>query len=399
MIAPPGGDRPGAAPIVRDVISEPAWTMGVEEEYLLVERDSGALVQTQPPGLMGKVAELRHGLVSPELFSSQIEIGTVVCDDVQHLRADVGLLRIAVTEAAAEYGLAPIAASTHPFARWEQQQISDDDRYRALAEDLQHVTRRLIISGLHVHVGIDDPELRIDLMSQVSYFLPHLLALSTSSPFWQGRDTGLKSYRMSVFRTLPRTGLPEKLDSWSDFQRHVDVLVRAGIIEDSSKVWWDIRPSERYPTLEMRVTDLPTRMEDTIAIASTYVCLLRMLWRLKVENQRWRSYSNFLIAENLWRAQRYGVGDRMIDLGKSRLVPFEDLVGEIVELTRPDAEALGCTAEVEHIRTICERGTSADRQVTVYREARESGADDGEALRAVVDALIADTLAAPETDT
>ena len=362
-----------------------------------MDRRSGALVQEQPPGLIESVAELRHGLVSPELFASQIEIGTGVCDDLKHLRADIGLLRIAVTEAATEYGLAPIAASTHPFARWEQQQITAKHRYQALQRDLQHATRQMIISGLHVHVGIEDPELRIDLMNQVTYFLPHLLALSTSSPFWQGRDTGLKSYRMSVFGTLPRTGLPEKFDSWAEFERHVDVLVRAGIIEDSTKVWWDVRPSERYPTLEMRVTDIPTRMEDTIAIAAAYVCVLRMLWRLKAANQSWRSYANFLIAENLWRAQRYGTGDRLIDLGKAMLVPFEDLVEELIEVTRPDAEALDCVAEVEHLRTILARGTSADRQLAVYREARDAGADDDEALRAVVDALIADTLAAPAT--
>ena len=373
--------------------------MGIEEEYLLVDPQSGALVQSQPPGLIEKVAELRHGLVSSELFACQIEIATGVCDDLRHLRADLGLLRIAVTEAAAEYGLAPIAASTHPFARWEQQQITANERYEAIQNDLQHVTRQLIISGLHVHVGIEDPELRIDLMGQITYFLPHLLALSTSSPFWQAQDTGLKSYRMSVFGTLPRTGLPEKFDSWAEFERHVDVLVRAGVIEDSSKVWWDIRPSERYPTLEMRVTDLPARMEDTIAIAATYVCLLRMLWRLKAANQRWRSYANFLIAENLWRAQRYGTGDRLIDLGTAALVPFEDLVEDIIELTKPDAEALDCVAEVEHIRTICARGTSADRQLAVYREAREAGADDDEALRAVVGALIADTLAPPGNGT
>jgi len=373
--------------------------MGIEEEYLLVDRQSGALVPSQPPGLIEKVAELRHGLVSPEFFACQIEIGTGVCDDLRHLRADVGLLRIAVTEAAAEYGLAPIAASTHPFARWEQQQITAGERYQAIQRDLQHVTRQLIISGLHVHVGIEDPELRIDLMNQIPYFLPHLLALSTSSPFWQARDTGLKSYRMAVFGTLPRTGLPERFDSWSEFERHVDVLVRAGIIEDSSKVWWDVRPSERYPTLELRITDLPTRMEDTIAIAATYVCLLRMLWRLKTANQRWRSYANFLIAENLWRAQRYGAGGHLIDLGKAALVPLADLVEEVIVLTKPDAEALDCVAEVEHIRTICERGTSADRQLTVYREALASGADDSEALKAVVDALILDTLAPPATGT
>ena len=376
---------------------EPAWSIGIEEEYLLVERESGALITKQPPGLLEKVADLRHGLVARELFSSQIEIGTGICTDVKYLRADIGLLRLAVTEAAAEYGMAPIAASAHPFARWHQQQYTEGERYQAIVADLQGVTRQLIISGLHVHVGIEDPDLRIDLMGQAAYFLPHLLALSTSSPFWEGRDTGLKSYRMSVFGALPRTGLPEKFDSWSDFRRHVDVLVRAGIIEDSSKVWWHIRPSERYPTLEMRVTDLPTKMEDTIAVAAMYVCLLRMLWRLKLENRRWRSYANFLLSENLWRAQRYGVSDRLIDFGRGELVAFPDLLEELVDLVRPDAEALDCVAEVEHTRTICERGSSADRQLAVYHGALQEGATEDEALKAVVDALVADTVAPPET--
>ena len=376
---------------------EPAWSIGVEEEYLLVERESGALITRQPPGLLEKVAELRHGLVARELFSSQIEIGTSVCTDVRYLRADIGLLRLAVAEAAAEYGMAPIAASAHPFARSHQQEYSEGERYQALAADLQGVTRQLLISGLHVHVGIEDPDLRIDLMGQAAYFLPHLLALSTSSPFWEGSDTGLKSYRSAVFGALPRTGLPEKFESWSDFRRHVDVLVRAGIIEDSSSVWWHIRPSERYPTLEMRVTDLPTKMEDTIAIAALYVCLLRMLWRLKIENRRWRSYANFLLSENLWRAQRYGVSDRLIDFGRSELVAFPDLLEELVELVRPDAEALNCVSEVEHTRTICERGSSADRQLAVYYRAIEEGATEDEALKAVVDALVVDTIAPPET--
>ena len=298
---------------------------------------------------MEQVGSLRHGIISPELFSSQIEIGTQVCENLQDLRAEIGLLRIAVSEAATEYGLAPIACSTHPFARWEEQQVTQKKRYLELAEDLQGVISRLVISGMHVHVGIEDPELRIDLMGQVAYFLPHLLALSTSSPFWEGRNTGMKSYRMSIFGAMPRTGLPEQFSSWADYERHVEVLIRAGIIKDSSKVWWDVRPSGRYPTLEMRVTDLPTKMEDGIAIAATYVCILRMLWRLRQENQRWRTYANFLVSENLWRAQRYGMNDGLIDLGKGTLVPFLDLVEELITLIKPDAEALACAAEVEHI--------------------------------------------------
>ena len=203
-----------------------------------------------------------------------------------------------MTEAAAEYGLADIAASSHPFASPQDQKVTEGARYQALAEDLQGVSRGLAIFGLHVHVGIEDPVLRVDLMNQVAYFLLHLLALSTSSPFWEGRNTGLKSYRMAKFRSLPRTGLPEKFDSWAEYRHLMDVLVKAGVIEDSTKVWWDIRPSERYPTLEMRVTDLPTRMEDTVCVAALYVW---MLWRLKLENRRWPSYANFLVSENLWQ--------------------------------------------------------------------------------------------------
>ena len=377
-------------------MNEPAWTMGVEEEYLLVERETGALITKQPPGLMETVSNVRHGLVARELFDSQIEIGTDVCSNLKELRADIWVLRQAVAEAAAEYGMAPIASSSHPFARWLSQQYTDKERYRVLTADLQGVTRRLLISGLHVHVGIEDPDLRIDLMDQVAYFLPHLLALSTSSPFWEGRDTGLKCYRLTVGEALPRTGFPEKFSSWSEFRRHIDVLVQAGIIEDSTMVWWHIRPSERYPTVEMRVTDLPTRMEDSIALAAMYVCLMRMLWRLRQENRRWRSYANFLLSENLWRAERYGIGGELMDFGKGVLVPFGDLLEELIEMVRPDAEALNCVAEIEHTRTICQRGTSADRQLAVYHGALEAGATEDEALKAVVDALIADTIAPPE---
>ncbi len=378
-------------------MDEPAWTMGVEEEYLLVERETGALITKQPPGVLETVSNVRHGLVARELFDSQIEIGTDVCSNLKELRADIWALRQAVAEAAAEYGMAPIAASSHPFARWLQQQYTAAERYQAIAADLQGVIRRLVISGMHVHVGIEDRDLRIDLMDQVSYFLPHLLALSTSSPFWEKRDTGLRSYRMAVGEALPRTGIPEKFGSWSEFRRHIDVLVRAGIIEDSTMVWWYIRPSERYPTLEMRVTDLPTRMEDTVAVAAMYVCLLRMLWRLKLENRRWRSYANFLLSENLWRAQRYGVRGELMDFGRGVLVPFPELLEELIELVMPDAEALDCVVEIEHTRTICERGTSADRQLAVYRGALEEGATEDEALTAVVHALIADTIAPPDS--
>ena len=250
----------------------------------------------------------------------------------------------------------------------------------------------MLISGMHVHVGIEDEDLRIDIMNQASYFLPHLLALSTSSPFWRGRLTGLKSYRLSIFDELPRTGLPEYFSSYAEFQRTVDVLVKAKLIEDGTKIWWDLRPSARFPTLEMRITDICPFLDDCASIAALFQCICRMLYRLRRLNQRWRSYSPFLVMENRWRAQRYGAGNSLVDFGKCELVVFPDLLEEIIELVREDAEALDCVAELEHSRTILRRGTSAERQVAIYEEALAAGVDHKTALQDVVDSLIDDTV-------
>jgi carboxylate-amine ligase len=292
---------------------------------------------------------------------------------------------------AQEHGLAIIASSTHPTADWDVQMYTDKERYKILAQDMQTIARRLLICGMHVHVGIDDENLRIDLMNQIGYFLPHLLALSTSAPFWRGRDTGLKSYRMAVWNELPRTGLPPYLASYAEYRRMVETLIRAGIIEDSTKIWWDVRPSDRFPTLEMRMTDICTRMEDTICVAALYLCLLRMLWRLRQNNQRWRAYDRFMVAENRWRAQRYGFDEGLIDFGKGRIVPYPELFEEIVELVREDAEYFDCAAEIEHGRAILQRGTSAHKQLALWEQARQAGKDDATALRDVVDMLREET--------
>ena len=257
---------------------------------------------------------------------------------------------------------------------------------------MQAVARRLLICGMHVHVGIDDDELRIDLMNQVSYFLPHLLMLSTSSPFWRGEDSGLKSYRLSVFDELPRTGLPSRFDSWSEYTRHVDVLVRAGLIEDATMIWWDIRPSARFPTLEMRITDVCPLLDDAIAIAALYQCIIRMLWRLRRCNQRWRLYDPMLIDENRWRAKRYGIDDGLVDFGKGEVVPCAELLDELIDLTAEDASALDCESEILHCRTIIARGTSAHRQVATYTAALAAGSSQDRALCDVVDLLIEETV-------
>lgn len=375
------------------MLARPSFTIGVEEEYLIVDPETRDLVRDLPSGLMTRIEDILGHQVAPEFLRSQIEIGTVVSGSVPEARRDLARLRRTVADVAGEYGLAPIAASTHPFADWWHQEHTDKDRYNELADAMGGVVRRLLICGMHVHVAIENEDLRIDLMNQVLYFLPHLLALSTSSPFWHGLDSGLKSFRTSVFRSLPRTGMPDEFGDWSDYRRHVGVLVDAGVIEDATKLWWEIRPSDRYPTLEMRASDICTSIDDAMSIAAIYVSLLSMLYRTRLSNQRWRIYSRMLINENTWRAQRYGISDSMIDFAKGVLVPYPDLVAEIIDLVADDADELGCRDEVEHARVILERGTSADRQLAVYHAALESGADEEEALHQVVDFLIEETVA------
>ncbi|MEO0974311.1 MAG: YbdK family carboxylate-amine ligase, partial [Pseudomonadota bacterium] len=251
--------------------------------------------------------------------------------------------------------------------------------------------RRLLICGMHVHVGINDDELRIDLMNQFAYFLPHLLALSCSSPFWEGQDTGLQSYRLTVFDGLPRTRLPESFSSFGEFERHVSVLVKSGVLEDSSKIWWDIRPSARYPTLESRVADVCTRLEDSLTLAALTQCLMRFLFRLRRGNQRWRTFANMLIQENRWRAMRYGCDGGLIDFGISEVVPYESLLNEMLDLIGEDAEHFNCVEEVARAKDIVARGNSAKRQVATYHQAIAEGASKQEALCAVVDLLISET--------
>ena len=373
-------------------MQEPTFTLGIEEEYLLVDRESRDLVTTMPPSLLEDcAARCGDQQVSPELLRAQIEVGTQVCRDMGEARESLGLLRKAVVEVADTHGLAPIAASTHPFAQWAQQKHTERPRYAALHAELQAAARRLLICGMHVHGGIEDDELRIDLMNQFSYFLPHMLALSCSSPFWEAKDTGLKSYRLTVFDAVPRTGLPERFDSYAEYERHIQVMVEAGLIPDATMIWWDLRPSARYPTLETRIMDVCTNMEDALCLAALAACTLRMLYRLRTNNQRWRLYSPLLLNENRWRAMRYSFDKGLIDLGRGRIIPFAQLFEELLELIRVDADALGCVPEVEHVRTILSGGTSAHRQLAVHEAAKKGDATEEEAAQAVVDHLIKET--------
>ncbi len=370
----------------------PSLTVGIEEEYLLVDRESRDLVQEPPDTMMAECEEMLSSQVTPEFLRAQIEVGTRVCKTAKEARRDLRRLRSSIAEVADKYGYAPIAASTHPFGHWEEQKQTPKERYDMLAENMQAVARRLLICGTHVHVAIEDPDLRIDLMNQVAYFLPHLLALSTSSPFWRGENTGLMSYRLTVFDGLPRTGLPDRFTSFAEYERLVGQMVKAGCIEDATRLWWDIRPSARYPTLEMRMTDICTRLYDNVTIAAFFQSLLRALLRLRQNNQRWRIYPPSLVMENRWLAQRHGVTGRLVDFGKAEMVPFADLLEELLEFVRADAMALDCLSEVNDARDIVARGTSAQRQIAVHDAAVAEGAGKREALEAVVDFLIAETV-------
>lgn len=380
-------------------IQEPKFSIGIEEEYLLVDKETRDLAPEPPAALLAKAEGAVRGQVSPEFLRSQIEVGTRVCHSVQEARDQLVELRATIGTIAAEFGLAPIASSTHPFAHWESQHHTNKERYNVLAQDLQHVVRRMLICGMHVHVGIDDDDLRIDLLGQAPYFLPHLLALSTSSPFWQGAPTGLKSYRLSVFDELPRTGIPHSFSSYSEYERTIGLMISAGLIEDASKIWWDLRPSSRFPTLEMRVTDVCPLIEDAIAIAALYQCILRLLYRLRRQNQRWRHYPPFLIRENRWRAQRYGIEEGMVDFGRGAMVPFSHLLEELFDLVAEDAAYFACTAEVAHARTIAQRGTSADRQLKRHAKVKADGGSDRDALIAVVDEIVEETATVPGAKT
>ncbi|MCP5364281.1 MAG: carboxylate-amine ligase [Hyphomicrobiales bacterium] len=374
------------------VAESPSLTIGIEEEYLLVDLVTREVASDPPPDMLKMCEERIPGLVQPEFLTSQIEVATGVCISAAQAKQELADLRRTVAEVARGYGLAPIAASSHPFSEWRAQRHTDKERYNMLARDMQSVARRLLICGMHVHVGIDDDELRIGLMNQVSYFLPHLLALSTSSPFWRGEDSGLKSYRLSVFDELPRTGLPSRFESFGEYKRHVDVMVGAQLIPDASMIWWDVRPSARFPTLEMRITDVCPNLEDAIAIAALYQSIIRMLYRLRRRNQRWRAYDNMLLNENRWRAKRYGIDAGLVDFGKGEVVPCADLLEELIELTQEDAATLDCVHEVLRCREIVRHGTGAHRQLAVYNQAIQAGYDRRDALCQVVDGLIAETV-------
>ncbi|WP_111559078.1 carboxylate-amine ligase [Paracoccus sediminilitoris] len=367
--------------------TQPDFTLGIEEEYLLVDADTGDLAPA-PQALMDACTADLGDQVSPEFLRCQIEIGTPVSANVTEARDHLRRLRACVARHAADHGLAPISASCHPLADWRDQDHTDKDRYNQLSRNLGSVAQRMVICGMHVHVGIPDKAQRIDLMNQLSYFLPHLLALSASSPFWQGQDTGLASYRTTVFGGMPRTGLPPLMRSWDEYERSIKALTDLEVIEDSSKIWWDLRPSNKFQTLETRICDACPRIEDAVTLAALIQATLRMLWRLSRSNIRWREYDNFLLGENRWRAMRYGTSEGLIDFGARQIVPFDQIAEDWLALIAQDADALDSQPQVARLRDMVARGTAAQAQRNVAARARNAGATPPEVMRAITKHLM-----------
>jgi carboxylate-amine ligase len=360
----------------------PSLTLGIEEEYQIIDPETRELRSYITEILSGDHMVL--GEVKPELHQSMVEIGTRVCRAPAEVRAELIRLRGTVMELAGKSGLVIAAAGTHPFSSWLTQEITPLERYLGVKQDLADLAQQLLIFGTHVHVGIEDRDFLIDAMNVARYFVPHVLTLSTSSPFWMGRDTGLKSYRSIIFRNFPRTGIPPTLDSWSEYAALVDTMVRTGCVPNASKVWWDLRPNHSYPTLEFRLCDVCTRVEEAVCVAAILQAIVAKLWKLRRDNMTFRVYPLALLEENKWRAVRYGLDGRLIDLGKEKELPARDLVRELIEWFVDDVvDELGSRKEVEYAFKILEHGTSADRQLARYRETGN--------LNAVVDALVMET--------
>ncbi len=355
------------------------FTLGIEEEFQIVDPATREL-RSHVSEFLEEGKMILGEQIKPEMIQSMIEVGTGICRNIQEARADISNLRGVISSLAEKNGLRIVAASTHPISRWQDQKIFDDERYELLVQELQTVARSLLIFGLHVHVGIPDRERQIHIMNASRYFLPHILALTTSSPFWMGHNTGLKSYRSEIFKQFPRTDIPDHFDSYPGFQRYVELLVKTGCINDGKKIWWDCRPHPVFPTLEFRICDIPTRVDDTVAIAALFQAIVAKLTKLIEKNLGFRLYRRMLIQENKWRAVRWGLEGKMIDFGKQKEVPTRDLVLELLDFVDDVLDDLGSRKEVEHIHTILERGTSAEEQLRVYRETND--------LKAVVDRLM-----------
>src|ERR1700704_5048379 len=359
-----------------------AFTVGVEEEFQIVDPTTWEL-RSHVSELLASSAPAFGDHVKREMHQSIVEVGSKICANVEELCVEIIRIRRELADAAERVGLRIAAAGTHPFSNWMDQVISPGERYENIVEELQQLARSLLIFGLHVHVAVPDRSAMIDLMNEARYFLPHLLALSTSSPFWMGRDTGLKSFRTTVFRRFPRTGVPEQFESWSAYENFVNLLVKLNCIDNGKKIWWDVRPHPTFGTLEFRMCDVTTKVEEAVAIAALTQAIVVKLHRLYTSNMSFRVYRRALIEENKWRAARYGIEGKLIDFGKEAEVPMRHLATELLAFVDDVVDELGSRSAVEYVHTILNEGTSAERQLRVYQQTGD--------LRAVVKHLVEET--------
>jgi len=358
-------------------------TIGIEEEYQTIDPETRDLRSHIGSEILPKAKRALNEAVKPEMHQAVIEVGTKVCRNIKEAREDIKDLRRQVINLANENGLLLAAASTHPFADWKVQDIYPDERYHKVLEEMQMLARANLVFGLHVHIGIEDRNTSIHIMNSLRYFLPHILALSANSPFWMGMQTGFKSYRSKVFERFPRTGIPDVFANWSDYETFVNLLVKTGCIDNGKKIWWDIRPHPYFSTLEVRVCDIPMRLDETMAIAALIQATVAMLYKLHASNKSYRIYGRALISENKFRASRYGLDGMLIDFGKETEVPLRELILEYLELIDDVVDELGSREEINYIHQMLEMGTGADRQLRVYKETGD--------LKQVVDYIVNET--------
>ena len=370
-----------------------AITLGIEEEFFLVDPDSRDLDADPDEGIF-EACERTGGphKVVHEFLRSQIETNTRVCGSVAEVREALSETRRLVVEAAEAHGARIMAASTHPFASWREQAPTPGERYRRFASTYQETVRRALVSGMHIHAGFGDEDSRIRIMTALRRYLPFLHALSASSPFNGGHDTGFKSFRLTMMGNLPRTGLPGALHSRAEYERLVAEYLRMEYIGDARELWWDIRPASAFPTIELRICDVCTRLEDAVSIAALYASLIRWLLRQDRDGTLPPEPLTEFIDMDRWIAQRYGVlaffGDRASGGGR---IDIDDYAAALVETLADDARALGCEAEVRRALIIIREGTGADRQIDLYRLRRLEGDDEAEALHRVVDQILVET--------
>ena len=362
----------------------PSFTIGIEEEYQTVDPVTRDLRSHIHAEIIAKGRMILEERVKPEMHQSVVEVGTGICKNIKEANLEVKGLRRDMVRLAHENGLRLASAATHPFADWRAQEIYPDERYHTIVEDMQLVARANLIFGLHVHIGIEDRETAIQIMNAARYFIPHILALSTNSPFWMGMNTGLKSYRCKVFDKFPRTNIPDYFPSWGEYERFINLLVKTNCMDNAKKIWWDIRPHPFFNTLEFRVCDIPMRVDETIALAALIQATVVKLYKLYAQNQGFRLYRRALIMENKWRASRYGIEGRLVDFGKEQEVPERELLEEYLAFVDDVLDELDSRQEVGYVREIMRMGTGADRQLRVYAE---SGGD----LMKVMDYIIEET--------